>query len=336
MSSSTAIRPCSTDRIARARRWPCSRRQQAAASYGRGALAAAVLRHRNSNQEITALLIFSVATEPDAEMDRARQCVPDDRRRELLERKRDHQASSCPSTGRAEAMRGKRKTAGGRGCGRVGPGSWPVGRRCWRRTRAARSLSAGFPRPRENLIRLALPRSLGACDGRSRNWLAGSSTSVTDGDAGKPCHPRAVTGRCSFSSFAPFAMRRWFRLVATRSFASAAAGKACYGARKGAKRPEARRAADLAVGDAQRRGGHRRAMSRIGGRPLPGGRLTADSPRWRQRWAWKRAEAEGRVQTKGGDRKSNAGKFPILIARHATFGGSPFMPMIYADEPMRW
>ena len=55
-------------------------------------------------------------------------------------------------------------------------------------------------------------------------------------------------------------------------------------------------------------------MSRIGGRPLQGP-ARAHSPRWRQRGrAWKRAEAEGRVQTKGGDRKSN-GKNSHLIAR---------------------
>ena len=35
-----------------------------------------------------------------------------------------------------EAMRKKRKAAGGRGCARVGLGSWPVGRGCRWRTRA--------------------------------------------------------------------------------------------------------------------------------------------------------------------------------------------------------
>ena len=59
------------------------------------------------------------------------------------------------------------------------------------------------------------------------------SLAFTDGPL---WHPRAVTEQCSFSSSAPFATRPSFRLVATRSFAAAAAGKPAIGRRKQPRR----------------------------------------------------------------------------------------------------
>jgi hypothetical protein len=69
-------------------------------------------------------------------------------------------------------------------------------------------------------------------------------------------HALAVTERCSFSSSAPFAMRRSFRSVGTRGFVGTPAGSASIGA---GKRP----ASGQAGGDRLGRGAHR--LRAIGG-----------------------------------------------------------------------
>jgi hypothetical protein len=55
-------------------------------------------------------------------------------------------------------------------------------------------------------------------------------------------HALAVTERCSFSSSAPFAMRRSFRSVGTRGFVGTPAGSASIGAgKRPGERPGRRR-----------------------------------------------------------------------------------------------
>jgi hypothetical protein len=123
-----------------------------------------------------------------------------------------------------EAMRKKRNRAIGRGCGWGRAGVKAVRAGCRRRLRARTSIGgksctcAGFgDRARWRALVVV----------KSRNCpRPAPSRALQMGDA----HPRAVTERCSFSSSAPFAMRRSFRSGVTRGFVGTPVGSASIGA----------------------------------------------------------------------------------------------------------